>query len=104
MGRYVANTGAVDLGFYGWMNRLMLWLIGLAVAGLIVLKYVPLIQKNADLRRQVGQLERRVRLLEMQHSANAAETARLQSDPRAVEREARERLGKAKPGEWVVTF
>ena len=104
MSRYAANTGEVNLGIYGWMNRLMLWLIGLAVAGLIVLKYVPLIQKNAQFREQVGQMDQQVRMRLQQYKANEAEIRRLQSDPRAVEREARERLGQARPDEWIITF
>ena len=98
------SGSVVDLGILGWLNRLMLWLIALAIAALIVLKYVPLIRKNEQLRREVQTDHEAVQHLESQVNRNQARIEALRGDARVIEREAREQLGLAKPDEQVVTF
>jgi cell division protein FtsB len=95
---------AVNLGLLGWLNRLMLWLIALAVMALIILKYVPLIRKNESMRRDLQQRQEVVQRLETTTARNQARIDALRNDPRAIEREAREQLGLARPDEQVVTF
>jgi cell division protein FtsB len=58
-----------------------------------------------DLRRARRTLAERadtIRTLEAEKSKLEAEIGRLESDPRAVEKPAREKLGLAEPGEKVV--
>ena len=95
---------AVNLGVLGWLNRLMLWLIALAVAALIVLKYLPLIRKNEAMRRELQERQEEVQRLETGTARNQGRIESLRNDPRAIEREAREQLGLARPDEQVVTF
>ncbi len=52
-------------------------------------------------RRQAADLEREVDALRAENGRLAAEIAALKTDPRAVERLAREELGLARPGETV---
>ncbi|MFM8359771.1 MAG: FtsB family cell division protein [Verrucomicrobiota bacterium] len=94
----------VNLGVFGWLNRLMIWLIILAAAGLIIAKYLPLIQKNVRLRQELQVKQEEVQRLQRERQANQQRIQQLQNDPRTVEREARERLGFARPDEQVVTF
>ncbi|KAB2667620.1 MAG: hypothetical protein DVB31_08005 [Verrucomicrobia bacterium] len=94
----------VNLGVLGWLNRLMLWLIGLAIVTLIVLKYVPLIYENERLRREMQVDQDAVHRLETQVNRNQVRIEALRNDPRTIEREAREQIGLAKPDEQVVTF
>jgi cell division protein FtsB len=94
----------VNLGILGWLNRLMLGLIALAVVTLIVLKYVPLIYTNERMRRAMQVDQEVVQRLEMQVNRNQARIEALRNDPRTIERESREQLGLAKPDEQVVTF
>ena len=100
-----SDTGAVvNLGVVGWLNRLMLWLIALAVAALIILKYLPLIRKNEAMRRELQERHEEVQRLETATARGQARIESLRNDPRAIEREAREQLGLARPDEQVVTF
>ena len=99
------DTGTqVNLGVFGWLNRLMLGLIVAALVAMIVLKYLPLIRKNEAMSREMQTREQEVQLLEAQVAKNQARIEALRSDPRTIEREAREQLGLAKPDEQVVTF
>ncbi len=95
---------AVNLGILGWLNRLMLWLIALAIISLIGLKYLPLIRKNESMRREVQVNQETVQRLESQVNRNQNRIESLRTDPRTIERESREQLGLAKPDEQVVTF
>ena len=100
-----SDAGAVvNLGVLGWLNRLMLWLIALAVAALIILKYLPLIRKNEAMRRELQERQEEVQRLETAATRNQARIESLRNDPRAIERESREQLGLARPDEQVVTF
>jgi cell division protein FtsB len=94
----------VNLGVFGWLNRLMLGLIVAALMAMIVLKYLPLIRKNESMSREMQTRQQEVQALESQVARNQARIEALRSDPRTVEREAREQLGLAKPDEQVVTF
>jgi cell division protein FtsB len=53
-------------------------------------------------RRELAARTQKIRDLEAEKDRLAAEIRRLESDPRAVEKEAREKLGLAAPGEKVV--
>ncbi len=53
-------------------------------------------------RRSLAAREERIRELEAERDRLQAEIQRLESDPRAVEKAAREKLGLAAPGEKVV--
>jgi cell division protein FtsB len=55
-------------------------------------------------RRSLATLETRVRALEAEKARLEAEIDRLDKDPRAVEKPAREKLGLVKPGEKVVVI
>jgi cell division protein FtsB len=94
----------VEIGLFGWLNRLMLSLIVLSIIALIILKYLPLIRKNESMSRELQSRREEVQALEVQVNRNQARIEALRSDPRTVEREAREKLGMARPDEHVVTF
>jgi cell division protein FtsB len=53
-------------------------------------------------RRALAAQAARIRALEAERDRLAAEIRRLETDPRAVEKEAREKFGLAAPGEKVV--
>jgi cell division protein FtsB len=54
-----------------------------------------------DQRRQAAELERQVEALRAENDHLAAEITALRTDPRSIERLAREELGLARPGETV---
>lgn len=104
MTRTTLHSTAPELGVIGWLNRCILWLIGLAVLCLVVAKFLPLIQKNMRMRRDLQVVEEQVRRLQWERYRNAHRIHALQTDPRTVEREIRERHGFSRPGELVITF
>jgi len=66
--------------------------------------YLPLIQQNERMRKEVLRLEAQVQQDEATNKLLKASIDSLRNDPKAVERLARERLGYAKPGETVIRF
>jgi cell division protein FtsB len=93
----------VDLGIWGLLRRLILFLIVLAAMLGVVIWYLPTIQRNERMRRDNLLLgEQYEKELQRYHQLKAANDA--QKDPRTVERLVRERLYYAKPGETVIRF
>jgi len=94
----------VDLGIWGKLTRVVVFL--LCVAGLLVvaLWYLPLIQQNERFRRVVQRLDTQIAKVEESNRQLKASSEALRRDPKAVERLARERLGYAKPGETMIHF
>jgi cell division protein FtsB len=91
------------LGIYGWLNRVLVVLIILAVVTGIGINYLPLIRQNQRMREEVNQKREEVARLEAELRRLQGELRAIQNDPRTLERKVRE-LGFAKPGETVVTF
>jgi len=93
----------VDLGIWGKLTRVVIFL--LLVAGVlgVAFWYYPLIRENERRRSEVLRLEDENR---KQEEANKQLKASIDAlrDPKAVERLARERLGYAKPDEKVIVF
>lgn len=93
-----------NLGPVAQLNRILPWVIGMAVLGLVLARYVPQIHKNEDMRRQLRRKMEEVQQLEAEVSRLRAENFALAKDPRTIERTAREQLSFARPDERVVTF
>lgn len=86
------------------LTRFVLLLIFVAVVLLVIVSYLPLIRQNKAMREELFRVEQKIREAEEINRQKKAVVEALQSDPLAVERLARERLGLAKPGEIVVHF
>ncbi len=85
------------------LYRLALWLLAAAAVVAVILWYVPVVQKNEAMRRDLYQLEKRIELEQEQARVLDARLRSLQ-DNRTVEKLARERLSFAKPGELIFHF
>ncbi len=94
----------VDVGIWGKLTRVIVFLLLLAGVLAVIVWYWPLIQKNQRMREQILRLNQDIQQEESQAKRLKAAIASLQKDPRAVERLARETLTYAKPGETVVHF
>lgn len=55
-------------------------------------------------RRESRELDRQIKSLQQQNSSLETENKALKSDPETIEKEARERLRYARPGEFVYTL
>ncbi|HMP74866.1 MAG TPA: septum formation initiator family protein [Kiritimatiellia bacterium] len=75
-------------------------LIFIALAGV----FYPKFQEHRELQNREAQLREEVRIEEEMLQNLRARQEKLRSDPRFVERIAREELGLAKPGETVFKF
>ena len=94
----------VDLGIWGKLTRVVIFLLLLAVLLAIAVWYLPLIQQNERMRKEVLRLDTQVQKEEDTSKQLKSSIDGLRNDPKAVERLARERLGYAKPGETVIRF
>ena len=93
-----------EAGIWNKLTRIVIFLI--IVAGLIALGlwYLPLIQLNERMRREIHQLESKLEVERETSRQLQAEIDLLTKDPAAREREIRARLGLARPGETVIRF
>lgn len=66
--------------------------------------YLPLFQQNARMRKEIMRLQGQVKVEERKKQELETAITHLDSDPKTVERMAREKLGYAKPGETVIFF
>jgi len=94
----------VDLGIWNKLTWVVTVLGLVAGVGLVVGAYVPLIDQNERMRRQIEVLNGQIRLEETNASRLRASIEAYESDPRTVERLAREKLHYAKPGETVIRY
>lgn len=94
----------VDLGIWGKLTRVVIFLLLLAVLLGIAVWYLPLIQQNERVRKEVLRLDTQVQKEEEASKQLKTSIDSLRNDPKAVERLARERLGYSKPGETVIRF
>lgn len=92
------------LNIWDKLTRVVVFL--LFVAGLLVVGiwYLPLIQQNERMRKEILRLDNRYDKEKDANKQLRTAIDALQRDPKAVERLARETLGYAKPGETVIRF
>jgi cell division protein DivIC len=94
----------VDLGIWSKLTKVVVGLIVLAVLLLMGRCYLPLIQQNERMRREISRLDVQLQNEEAKSKQLKAEIDALRNDPKTVERLMREKLGYAKPDETVVRF
>jgi cell division protein FtsB len=94
----------VDLGIWAKMSRLVVLLLFVAGVVGIAVWYLPLIDKNERYRQRILQKSMEIRQEEERGRQLEAAIKALRTDPRAVERLAREKLGYIKPGETRIQF
>ena len=95
---------SADLEKWNRLTRILMWVTGVATAVVVFLIFTPLFLHAEQLRRQNAQLETQIQELRASNGKLEAEITALQTDPRAVEKAARETLGLAKPYETVYRF
>ncbi|MFA6545349.1 MAG: septum formation initiator family protein [Limisphaerales bacterium] len=95
---------SVDLGIWDKLTRAVLLLLVVAVTVGIGFLCVPLIQQNERMRQRNIEIEAQIQREEESARQLKAGLDAQRSDPKAVERLAREKLGYAKPGEIVIRF
>jgi cell division protein FtsB len=94
----------VNIGMWGILTKIIIVLLIAASVAVIFVWYLPLIQLNQRLRRQIILLNQDIQKEEVRARQLKVSITALQHDPKTVERLLRERLGYAKPGETVIRF
>jgi cell division protein FtsB len=94
----------VDLGIWDKLTRVVIFLFFVAGILLVAIWYLPLIQHNERMRREILRLDTVIQKEEEAGKQLRSSIDALRNDPKAVERLAREKLGYAKAGETVIRF
>lgn len=94
----------VNLGIWDKLTKVVIFLILLAIILAVGIWYLPLIQQNERMRKEIRRLNLQIQQQEeVVHQLKTAINT-LRDDPQAIERLAREKFGYAKPGETVIRF
>ena len=94
----------VDLGIWSVFMQLAAALLAIAVLALIGTTYLPLIHQNEQMRKRIDYLDGELEKQRQISRDLQTEFDALRSDPKTVERLAREKLGYAKADETVIHF
>jgi cell division protein FtsB len=94
----------VDHGIWSTLTKIVIGLIVVAALLLIGMCYLPLIQENQRRRALILQLDQQIREAQEKASQKQSQIDALRSDPKTVERLAREQLGYARSNETVIRF
>ena len=94
----------VHVGLWDKLTGLALLLLFVAVLLLVAVWYMPVIQENERMRRNIFELDNKIQKASDEGKQLKAAYEALRHDPKAVERLAREQLGYARTGETVIRF
>ena len=94
----------VDTGIWDKLTRVVVTLLVVAALVWVAILYFPLMHQNRATRQQIIELDQRIQQEEMVNRELRLEIDSLKSDPKTVERLAREQLGLARPDETVIRF
>ncbi len=94
----------VNVGIWDKVTQTIVILIVLFMLAGIGVWYLPLIQQNKRMRQELIGLDNEIARQTAIAERAKIEIDAIQSDPKTIERLARERLGYAKPGETVIRF
>jgi cell division protein FtsB len=94
----------VNLGIWPKLTKVVIFLLFLAGALGVCVWYLPTIRQNEQMRKEVLRLDRDLKRAVDEARSLESSLKALRTDPKSVERLARESLGYAKPGETVIHF
>lgn len=94
----------VDIGIWSKLTQAVIALVVIAALILVVMRYIPLIQQNERMRREILRLDTELQKQEATSKELRADIDALRNDPATVTRLVREKLGYARADETVVRF
>ena len=94
----------VDIGIWNWLTKAVIVLVMAAVLILFGFRYLPLIQQNERMRKEIFRLETEIQKQAEISRQLQIEVAAIRNDPKTIERLMRGTLGYAKPDETVIHF
>src|SRR6185503_19870567 len=93
----------VDLGIWDKLARMIVFLLLLAALFGIGVWYLPLIQRNERMRKEIHALDADIKKAE-EDNKRLKSSIEAMRDPRTIERLAREKLSYARTGEMIIRF
>ncbi len=94
----------VNLGIWDKLTPVVIFLLFIAGLLLVGAWYLPLIKQNERMRQRILYLDTRIHQQEETYKRLHASKEALTTNPKALERLIRERMGYAKPGEIIIHF
>ena len=94
----------MDMGIWDKLTLAATVMAIIAGIALVFFWYLPLINKNERMRKQILIMAAQIQQEEATGKKIKASIDAIQHDPKTVERMAREKLGYARPGETVIRF
>ena len=94
----------VNTSIWDRLTRVVASLAAVAALVWVAVLYFPLMHQNEVMRQQIVQLDKQIQQEEVASRQLRLEIDSLKTDPKTVERLAREQLGLAWPDETVVRF
>ena len=94
----------VNTSIWDRLTRVVASLAAVAALVWVAVLYFPLMHQNEVMRQQIVQLDKQIQQEEVASRQLRLEIDSLKTDPKTVERLAREQLGLARPDETVVRF
>jgi len=99
-----ANRIEVDFGIWGIMRKVAVTLFVTAILGALFLWYIPIIRQTNALQKEIESKRESLKRQQELHQKYNDELHALRTDPEAVEKAIREKLGLAKPNEKIYYF
>ncbi len=94
----------VNASIWDRLTRVVAILSAVAALVWVAVLYFPLMHQNEVMRQQIVELDKQILQQEVASRQLRLEIDSLKTDPKTVERLAREQLGLARPDETVVRF
>lgn len=94
----------VEIGIWQRLTKVVVFLLGVAAILAVIVWYLPVIRHNEGMRREILRIEGRVKEEEEKGKRLKSEIEAIRTDPRTVERLARERMSYARSNETVIRF
>lgn len=94
----------VNTSIWDKLTHVAAFLLVIAALVWVGVLYFPLMHQNEVMRQQIGRLDKQIEHEEVASRRLRLEIDSLKTDPKTVERLAREQLGLARPDETVVRF
>ena len=94
----------VNTSIWDRLTRVVASLAAVAALVWVAVLYFPLMHQNEVMRQQIVRLDKQIQQEEVGNRRLRLEIDSLKTDPKTVERLAREQLGLARPDETVVRF
>lgn len=94
----------IDFGIWGAVKKIAVALVIVGILGSLALWYIPILKQTTALQKEIELKREALRRQQQLHQRYSEEIVALRTDPQAVQRAVREKLGLVKPEETIYHF